>query len=89
MSDTFKHGAGGYSNHGCRCGICRDAWRIKKADYRRRKREGATMLRRGPVPDPAKQHGYSAYVNYGCRCGVCRAAAAAYRRQAAMKAAAR
>lgn len=33
----MTHGRSGYCNHGCRCEICRAAWRSYMSEYRRRR----------------------------------------------------
>lgn len=67
-AETWQHGHGGYTNHGCRCEVCRAAQRQYQADLRARY---AVRLAAGE----AVPHGSSStYTNWGCRCPECRAA---------------
>lgn len=44
--DDKRHGTiGAYSNHGCKCDRCRDAWNAYARDLRRRRMEAAAALR--------------------------------------------
>ena len=36
VQPTHHGTTGSYTNNGCRCDLCREAWRLYKADYRRR-----------------------------------------------------
>lgn len=59
---TFTHGLFyGYNVKKCRCDLCMDAMRRKRA---RLLTKGADGINRA--------HGYSSYINFGCRCEVCR-----------------
>jgi hypothetical protein len=63
------HGTtGAYTNHGCRCDPCMQAWnRYQQRIRQRRKQVG--------LPADSTIHGTSnGYNNYGCRCEPCRAA---------------
>jgi hypothetical protein len=64
------HGsASTYSNHGCRCDLCRGAW----TDYLYEVRRTRT-LRLQKDPSLATHGKYTTYTNWGCRCDLCRAA---------------
>ena len=67
MDTVIPHGTyGGYTNHACRCGLCRKANRDHQADYKAR-------LKMLPVPE--RVHGtVNGYGNYGCSCDLCREA---------------
>lgn len=68
-----------YSNHGCRCDECKEAWKR----YYRERREA---YRSGPIPE--RVHGtWTGYSNYGCRCDRCKAVPRAARQRAKKKAA--
>lgn len=62
-----------YTNHGCRCVLCRSAWAVWNRRYRRRRRAALET-------DPSiVEHGKnSTYINYRCTCRECRAAHADY-----------
>lgn len=65
----IPHGtAGGYTNHHCRCDLCREAF--SKAMWK----AGVKRRERGlPKGDP--RHGTAnGYDNYGCRCDACKLA---------------
>ncbi len=60
------HGLGGYTNHGCRCDICKQA----AVNYVRNRRSA-----RRAVPVPEHVHGTdNGYTNYACRCDRCKLA---------------
>jgi hypothetical protein len=68
-----RHGLSTYTNHGCRCDVCRASMAAYRRDHRRRVR--------GRVP-PEVPHGSSGtYCNYGCRCRSCSDAHAADKRR--------
>jgi hypothetical protein len=71
---ALKHGrVGTYTNHGCHCQACRDAWSACHA---------AWVSRQAPLPPEDQRHGtVNGYKNYRCRCDRCRAAAAEDRRK--------
>jgi hypothetical protein len=59
-----RHGSNnGYSNLGCRCQHCRQAWARTYQERRERKRS---------EPTPVDAHGtVSGYSYWGCRCAKC------------------
>jgi hypothetical protein len=69
----FKHGLSGYTNHACRCDVCRAGM----TGYRRRRyadmrAERAFVESQGRVfIVEGRQHGANTYRNHGCRCEVC------------------
>lgn len=64
----MKHGQNGYTNYGCRCGVCRDA----QAAYHRAWKAKA----RGTLAPDDSRHGTpNGYANYSCRCLRCTEAA--------------
>lgn len=70
----IPHGtAGGYTNHSCRCDLCRMA----NAEAARTARARARI-----APDDPRHGTVNGYANYMCRCGPCCAAKAAYARAA-------
>lgn len=72
------HGThGGYSNHKCRCTLCRDA---NAAWQRGRRAERAKTIPFDRIP-----HGENGYGNYNCRCDTCRSGHAAARRKGARR----
>lgn len=74
------HNASTYSNHGCRCTICRKGHAAEVARMRANRKAKAIRVARS-VEDAVLPHGnYSTYSNWGCRCDECRAASAAYSR---------
>jgi hypothetical protein len=67
LLDPEHHGtATAYHNWQCRCGKCRDAWRLQARSTRvdRFTRE---------FPDGTVHGSESTYNNYGCRCDACKA----------------
>lgn len=61
-----RHGYTGYSTHGCRCDICREAKRAYQAALRDRR---AAARKSG---EAAPTHGTrTTYVEYRCRCTPC------------------
>ena len=64
-----RHGLSGYSNLGCRCGICRaanTAYNLQMRKVRQRRIESDATIR---------PHGVeSTYSNYRCRCAPCKEA---------------
>lgn len=77
----MKHGAGAYSYHGCRCGICVDSRRDMN-DKNRRDRYARRVLIDGRLIAPGSvRHGLNAYTGHGCRCDVCLAGTKELRRQ--------
>jgi hypothetical protein len=72
-STDWKHGTSGcYTNHGCRCELCRIAWREyhRCNGYQQRYRSRVRAL-----PTPEEKHGTrTGYENYGCRCDRCKEA---------------
>lgn len=46
VKSSFKHGIGGYTNHGCKCEICTEKWREYHTAYCRkwRARNKAKLL---------------------------------------------
>jgi hypothetical protein len=63
---SFDHGLGRYTNHGCRCAICRR----EAAAYVRKRRAD-----RLSAPIPEYVHGTdNGYTNYACRCELCKQA---------------
>lgn len=78
-----RHGTvNGYSNLGCSCDRCREAWRIEcrpRQLKHRREVLGILPMEEWERIRPKAQHGTrSKYVHGGCRCDDCRAAAARY-----------
>ena len=71
-TDGFKHGASGYTHHGCRCEICK----VGAAEYRRKRI--IALRARGPS---TFKHGASGYTNHSCRCEICVEAIREYRRK--------
>lgn len=71
-----RHGsASTYTNHVCRCDLCRAAW--AQAQQRRK---DARVLRLSALPPD--QHGKaSTYSNHSCRCRACTDASTACKRQ--------
>ena len=67
MAGDFRHGLSGYTNHRCRCDICRDALR----EYARDARRAEGIPQRRPAGDI--EHGLKGYWRK-CRCDICRAA---------------
>ena len=66
----FEHGVSAYSNHRCRCDVCRSAFSEYQRNARRERRE---RLRQDPE---LAQHGLAAtYHNWSCRCRPCTDAA--------------
>ncbi|GAA1937533.1 hypothetical protein GCM10009797_34020 [Nocardioides hwasunensis] len=66
--DDPRHGtANGYGNLGCRCDACREAHRVRHAEYM------ARVRRSGELAD-AGDHGSSYRYDVGCRCDECREA---------------
>lgn len=70
----IEHGTtNAYSNHGCRCGECREAWRLYVTEKnhrlgRSRPKEVVFAERAAAV-----KHGTATkYKNHGCRCDECR-----------------
>jgi hypothetical protein len=63
------HGTtGAYTNHGCRCDPCMEAWNQYQHGIRQRRKQAG-------LPADSTIHGTSnGYINYGCRCDPCRAA---------------
>jgi len=61
VKPNFKHGIGGYSSHGCRCSICKDAAIQKRVKERNRLRG----------TEPNKHGTLRSYNVYGCRCEIC------------------
>lgn len=75
MSVEKWHGYDGYTNHGCRCDICRDANAQYHWDLRHFKAE---RLEKDPTLAP---HGINnTYANWRCRCRPCTDAHSAYER---------
>lgn len=70
-----RHGSiGAYTNHRCRCEVCRKSWRLFMAEKR-----AARVARLATEP---VAHGlYSTYTNWGCRCDRCRRANTRYARE--------
>jgi len=60
-----------YSNHGCRCDACREAWNEYYTSYRRAR--GQKPL--AQYHAETMRHGPTRY-RKGCRCDVCRGASA-------------
>jgi hypothetical protein len=81
------HGtSGGYTNHGCRCPRCRQAWAeaISLSKERRwaRMALGANNTNRTNARTEPVAHGTNAtYGNWKCRCRHCTAAHATYERE--------
>lgn len=69
----FVHGYGGYTNHKCRCDICRNANREQRASARAFWRKERTQMRAAGFEHVVVgiTHGISGYTNYSCRCNVC------------------
>ena len=65
---SFTHGQGGYTNHACRCPVCKRG----NADY-----QLAYKARRSLETENAPHGTYSAYTNWKCRCRPCKDANAA------------
>lgn len=66
--DDSRHGTvNGYSNHGCRCQKCRDAWTPAVLELRHARAAKIT-------PDDPRHGTYNFYVNHRCRCELCREA---------------
>jgi hypothetical protein len=57
------HGSPSSYNAGCRCSACREANRVRAAQYRK-----------DNAGREVTEHGLSGYSNWGCRCDVCKAA---------------
>lgn len=63
----MEHGASAYTNHSCRCSICRNAHRERSA---KRREERKHLLLEDP--DLAPHGRNSTYTNWACRCEQCR-----------------
>lgn len=72
--DDVRHGRGGYTNHGCRCALCRQ----KNREYVLKAREKWVA---GTAP-PHVHGTANGYRNYSCRCDECRHAVSKSRRSA-------
>ena len=75
--DDPRHGTvNGYINRECRCGACREAWRLyepaRLSRERYRRRMGMQPAKRG------RTHGIRATYVHGCRCSECREAERCY-----------
>lgn len=68
---TARHGTARDYDAGCRCDLCRDAWR--KEMYR----NWRSRTRRGLDVDDSRHGTANGYGNWGCRCEACRSAWAA------------
>ena len=76
MSADDHGSASTYSNHGCRCDLCKRAW----ADLVQRLRSNREAL--APETRTDIMHGRAAtYTNHRCRCDACRIAWATYYRE--------
>ena len=66
------HGSTGYSNYGCRCDVCVEAWRLRcnASDAAARKRAEERRISGEEPPE----HGVRGFAYYGCRCEVCTSA---------------
>jgi hypothetical protein len=80
------HGtAGRYNNHKCRCGECREAWRIYirerswRLGYHRPLDQ--VLSERRATAEARDNHGTETRYQLGCRCQVCRDGVADARRQ--------
>lgn len=69
---SFTHGPGGYTNHGCRCPICKAAQATWMRAYKAKKTAESENAPHGT---------YTAYTVWGCRCLACKAAGAANQRR--------
>ena len=69
----FTHGYSGYTNHRCRCDVCREANRVQRADARAFWRKERDQIRATGFEHVVIgiTHGISGYTNYSCRCDVC------------------
>jgi len=85
-SITLRVGHGHYSfytNHNCRCSLCRDAYRL----YRQRYRQPAVQQCGCGNPTCSRKtrrevvHGLSCYFRHKCRCATCRAGMREYQQQ--------
>lgn len=66
---SFEHGSSGYTNHKCRCPVCR-AGHAEMVAARRAERRASH-----PEDNPLLDHGnYNTYINWGCKCAPCRTA---------------
>jgi hypothetical protein len=63
------HNASTYSNHRCRCDVCRSSWAayVKK---RQAERRAGIPGRKNALTGP-KTHNANAYIAWGCRCDLC------------------
>lgn len=72
-SKVFTHGYSGYTNHRCRCEVCREGNRVKRAESRahwKSERERIHAMGFEHVVINIT-HGVNGYSNYMCRCLVC------------------
>jgi len=89
--EPWKHGtSGGYSNHHCRCDLCRAAWAVacKKTKQGTCGSCGGTLFNKyvstlcrncWEEKRPRWRHGTESGYNAGCKCSECRKAANAAR----------
>ncbi len=78
----FKHGASGYTNHRCRCGVCREAYRLLRRNLHARRRAALEVGENGrPYAPWVARHGLNAYINHHCRCDVCTTAGSQHNAQ--------
>lgn len=68
------HGTpGGYSNHNCRCDLCRIAWNAYCAG-----KKSARTVSSGEEKEGIKEHGKYTSYHAGCRCKACTTANSVY-----------
>ena len=81
-SAPLEHNASTYTNHGCRCLVCREANSSAVANWRaRRATERVLIDGRLTAPVPPDMHGKaSTYRNHACRCVPCKNANTANQR---------
>lgn len=88
----FKHGAGGYNNHACRCSVCIQGMREAQRGRPRKRNDPMQYKKQHARNEKAKRHalrtGYehgtlNGYTNRACRCWACTEAGTAYARQRA------
>lgn len=74
QDEDFTHGASGYANHRCHCGVCRAGHAEESREFRRRYAERRRQAQAAGLIHVVEHitHGEAGYNTYSCRCEVCR-----------------